>query len=324
MEKLRILIDDEGQCRTQRAVLGAFAASLREAEIAWSSQLPAVGGWADAPPASARRLRTLVAALSPMPGRYTLHVPGYVVPGMTLVLTPEVAGAPVPEWTNVIDLDLFLADNGSPAAAHFAHHARLNPDYQSCSAFAAAGLATVPPWIAASGLASPVQFTSRPWYAARVPARAQWLAWVGKALQEGRLSLQDVEADVQEGLARPSLLQDATALTAGEMPDAIPDVTLDGLFTCPEMRVSDAQHAMLHSRALQARTLRYHRMEASRKHAEAAGYRVQPPPSGPLASRTARNVRTLARNAMKRAYRLYSVSLRPLLRRGGATPPPRS
>lgn len=337
---LRILIDDEGQCRTQRAVLACFAATLPQAQIAWASQLPRPARWADAPPASARRLRVLMAALEHLPGRHTVYVPGHLVPGDQLILDPYVAGAPVPEWTTVADLDIFLADNGSPAAIQLAQQAVLNPDYQSCSAFPAAGLATLPTWIRASGLASVVLITARPWYFAQAQSRSQWLAWLRRALHQSLLTLEDVRADVCEGLVRPSLLQDASALLAGDKMPLAPDATLDSLFTCPEVRLSDAQYAMLHSAALQARTTRYHRIEAARKSAEARDFRP-PQPSVPLQARAARKVRSLARRAVKnavslqaldvrkirslarravkKAYYYYSISLRPLIRGSDAS-----
>lgn len=315
---LRILIDDEGQCRTQRAVLACFAATLPQAQIAWASQLPRPARWADAPPASARRLRVLMAALEHLPGRYTLYVPGHVVPGEPLALAPNVPGPPVPNWATLADLDVFLADNGSPAAVQLAQQALLNPDYQSCSAFPAAGLATLPPWIRASGLASQGLITARPWYFAQAQSRSQWLAWVRKALHQRLLTLEDVRADVGEGLVRPSLLQDASALAAGDKPPLAPDTTLDTLFTCPEVRLSDAQYATLHSQALQARTSRYHRMEAARKSAEARDFRPPQPPVS-LQARAARKVQSLARRAVKKAYYYYSISLRPLIRSSGAS-----
>lgn len=313
MESLRILIDDESQCRTQRAVLAAFALSLPRADVTWSSRLPPVQGWADAPAASARRLRALLVALGPKAGRCTLYLPGHVVPGDRFAASPGNAGVPVPTSTTIADLDVFLADNGSHAATQFAQHAELNPDYQSCSAFPAAGLATVPPWLSASGMASPGLLTARPWYFVHVPARGQWLAWLRKAIDAGLLTVEDVQADVEEGLVRPSLVADAQAVAAGLGLPAVPDTSLDALFVCPEVRLSDSQYAMLHSASLQARTLRYHRMEAARKSAEA---REAPPAQPRLAwpERAKRQVRSLGRRAVKKAYYYYAISLRPLIR----------
>lgn len=323
-KNLRILIDDAGQCRTQSAVLAAWAASVpASVELLRTSALPAPAGWHDVPPESARRLAARIEALAPVADTLTIFLPGHMIPGELDAFPADAAGAPLPAWTTAADLDLFAVDNGSPLAAHFAQHRAVNPDYHSCGSYPVAGFTSIPSWLTTGGLASAVLLTQRPWYFAQVPGRRAWLRWLRTAFAHKLLTLQDVEADVLAGAARPSLLEDARALEAGGEPLASPDTTLDSVFTCPELRPTDRQYAMLHSRALQERILHNARLETLRKLAEAGakpGARsgAQPPP---LWIRLWRQGRSMPRRTVKAAYRIYSATLRPLIRGASAGQP---
>lgn len=322
MSVWRILIDDTDQGRTQRAVLKAFAATVPAGiPILWSSGLPPVVRWRDAPAISARRIAAHAAALAPDWSGRTLFIPSHVVPAEGARLVPPSAEAPLPSWVTVADLDVFVADNAGPCAALFARHRETNPDYQSCSSFGVVALAAQPVWTGEPPLTQSLLLTQRPWYSANVPSRVSWLAWVLRALREGHLALSDVEEDARELLVRPSLVEEVRVLLASGEVAPHPDLTLDTLFIAPEGRLMDAQYAMLHSRALQERTVRFHRQEVARKLAEAAL-----PAAGrasrqrdPLWRRAARRARNAARRLVKLAYLGYSVTLRPLVRGAGRT-----
>lgn len=324
MAKLRILIDDTPPGRTQRAVLAAFAGMLPSSvEVAWCSTLEEPRCWRDAPPASARRVAWHAAALAPASEvQATVFLPGHVVPGDPQSVLGELSASALPSWTTVADLDWFVADNGSPEAAYLARHREANPDYQSFSSCLVSTFAASPSWLARGGFVSAGLMSLRPWYFAQVPTRVQWLQWVHTAIRLGRLSLADVEADVAEGLVRPSLLEDVQSLLAGGEIPACPDLTLDTLFICPEARLSDRQYGLLHSRELQQRTLRRARQEAARKAAEAREPRTAAAPasasapkvSGSPWSRALHKARDRARRLYKKAYTLYAATLRPLIR----------
>lgn len=321
MTELRFLIDDTGQSRAQRGVLAAFARTLpASAQVVWSSALALARRWDDAPAESARRLGVRLEALAPAPGRRTVFIPGHIVPGAVQGFVAAGPARDFAAFTTVAALDLFVADNGHPLAAEFAASCAAHHDYESCSAHPVAGFTSLPAWLTAGGLSSALLVTQRPWYSAQVAGSGQWLQWLAQALQQDLLALADVEADVREGLVRPSLLEEAKALAAGAEPAAVRDTTLDALFTCPERRVPDAQYAMLHSAALQERMLRQARVKGERKAKSARAAKKAASSALRNALRPAyRKLRAAARKVyslgFRGAYFCYSVTLRPLIRR---------
>ncbi len=320
MTQLRFLIDDFGQCRTQRAVLSAFAGSLPpHCLVTWSSSLPAPQGWDDAPAESRQRLAARLAAMEPAADRVTVFLPGHVVPGEVHGFDPAAPRQELPGTTTAAELDLFVVDNGNPLLQAWQQERADRPDYESCSGRNVAAFTAVPSSLCAGGLASALLLTQRPWYTVDATTRKAWLAWVGRALQQQLLTLGDVEADVREGLVRPSLLADARALAQGVESPAFPDATLDALFTCPERRLSDAQHRLLHSQELQERTLRHAKVKAARKAAavKAAGRPARTSPGWRLLLRPARLARFVVQHGLHYAYQVYAATLRPLIRRSG-------
>lgn len=196
----------------------------------------------------------------------TLFLPGHIVPGAELQL---LAGPfmDMDDCACLVNLDVFFVNNCSSSVLNFSRQAHLNPDYQSLSSHSVAGIATIPTWVFASGLKSAQQLNSRPWYFARAPAREQWLTWVSKALQQGQLTIKDAEDDVRQGLARPSLLQEITAIANDDVSRAMPDITIDSLYVPPEVRVPKSQIALLHSMELQERALHFRKLNTKAKKA---------------------------------------------------------
>jgi hypothetical protein len=252
-------------------------------------------------------------ALAPEPERITVFLPGHVVPEEVHGWGEVGIATAFPSATTIAELDMFVADNGSPLAGHFVQHCAANPDYQSCSSYVVLGFTGQPQWLCAS-ITSALPLTQRPWYFAHAGSRIRWLHWLEKALQQQNLTLHDVEQDIREGAVRPSLLEDASKLAAGIAVTGWPDTTLDSLFVCPECRLSDAQYALLHSQELQERTLLNAKLSSARK-AEASGNPAAAGSSAPARGwRRALQPARLYRHALHYTYLCYAATLRPLIR----------
>lgn len=275
MACLRFLIDDVPACLTQRAVLADFAALLEAracgsaVEVLWSSALRGLPSWTDVPPESSRRLAVRLAALAPLPDTVTIFVPAHALvqpldvaratawrPGCTLACD----GFPA-----IADLDLFAVANASPEVAALQAFLQSHTGYDAASRYDAFTTRPLPAWLVTGGLSSARLFTHRPWYSVQAPQRGPWLQAVGRALDSGRLTLGQVADDVRRARVRPSLLEDVAALRGGAGVAGGPDLALDALFIPPECRLTGAQRVMLHSQALQCRTLAFARRRATRK-----------------------------------------------------------
>ncbi len=363
MTHLRFLIDDVPACLTQRAVLADFAATLKAAaaqggdaptgegggaatarspvEVLWTSALRGLPSWPDVPGESARRLAVRLVALAPLEDTVTVFLPAHTLPG-PVDLPAALAWRPEPALasdgvTAVADLDLFAVDNASAQAAALRDHLQAHPGYEVASRQAAFAAGPLPAWLVGAGLVSARLFTRRPWYSAHAPRCGPWLEAVVRALEGGRLTVAGVAEDVQQGLVRPSLLEEVTSLRGEPLPAGGADLTLDALFVPPERRVPPAQRALLYSLALQRRTLAYARRNSAHKglHRDARkGGRAARRARGPLALarsllRPVRQalrlgVRALWRTGWRLLHAAYAASLRPLVHRlrasGGAEP----
>lgn len=311
MTQLRFLLDDAGQSQTQKAVLSAFASDLEErtkGEIVWSSQLPETRRWEDVPAESSRRLGLRLLALEPAPSLLTVFLPGHIVPG---AIAPSLQGdgkLAAGRFSTVADLDLFVVDNAGSEAQLYHDFVLAHPDYEAVSSYATFRAGELPGWLVSGGLASAIKLTERPWYSAFAPARAAWLGWVRKALEQNRLTLAMAEDDVRNGLVRPSLLEEVRSLSDSAAIPAIPDLTLDALFAAPECRLTAAQHKLLHSPELQTRTLKYaHRLAAHKRAKQQKEWHQKYPVRGYL--------KKAFRFGYRVAYAAYAASLRPLVKR---------
>jgi hypothetical protein len=114
-----------------------------------------------------------------------------------------------------------------------------------------------------------------------------------------------VEEDVRTGMARPSLVAEVKAVMLGtEVPALLPDLTLDALFMAPERRLTEIQRRLLQSVELQKRTIQFSRRNATKKSAKQG-----------LLKYLQRSLRRLPRLGFHAAYLLYSMTLRPSVKR---------
>jgi hypothetical protein len=313
--QLRFLIDDTTQCKTQQAVLLAFAADLEEralGKVVRSSLLPELRQWGDVPAESSRRLALRILALQPAPDLLTVFLPGHIVPGRIDSMSQQSAALTACECAVLADLDLFTIDNAHREAQLLHDFVVANPDYESVSSYDGFNTAALPSWLVSGGLISTLQLTQRPWYSAFAPTRIQWLIWVKKAIELGFLDIAMVEEDVHASLVRPSLLSDIKALLDGINAPPMPDLTLDSIFVPPERRLTDIQYRLLHSAELQMRSIKYAKRKTASKLAKQG---------------TRKSLMHLLRPFLKLGYRaayfVYSVTARPAvvrLRQKSGTP----
>jgi hypothetical protein len=294
MTRLRFIIDDATQCKTQQAVLLAFAADLEKravGEVVRSSLLNELPRWLDVPAESSRRLGLYLLAFQPTPNLLTVFLPSHIVPGGIDSAFQWDAALTTREFSTIADLDFFTVNNAHRETYLFHDFVSSNQDYESVSRYDRFKVTTLPDELISGGLFSALQLTNRPWYSAFAPVRLQWLAWVKKAIDKDLLDFSAVEKDAQDGLVRPSLLSDVKALLNGACAPPLPDLTLDSIFVSPERRLDESQYRLLYSAELQKRAVEY-------------------------AKRNARSKSKLSRRLFKLGYQLtykvYSVSVRPL------------
>jgi hypothetical protein len=304
---LRFLLDDATPCKTQQAVLSVFAADLEKrarGTVIRASQLTGMRQWADVPAESSRRLGLRLLALQPAADQLTVFLPGHIVPGTIDTGSRWGSALAAREFSTVADLDLFALDSTGSEVRQFHEFVAAHPDYESVSRYAGFTSAALPGWLVSGGLTSALQLTQRPWYCAHAPTRLQWLGWVKRAVERGLLDLSMVEEDVRTGMARPSLVAEVKAVMQGTDAPALPDLTLDTLFMAPERRLTDIQHRLLHSVELQKRTIQFARRNATQKLAKQG-----------LLKYLQRSLRRLPRLGFHAAYLLYSMTLRPAVKR---------
>lgn len=314
MAKVRFLLDDVGQSQTQCSILRAFAADLESqslGEVIWASCIPEeLSRWSDVPPESSRRLGLRLFALQPEANQLTVFLPGHLIPGVLskpINIDHTLATA---SFSSVSGLDLCVINNAAPEALQFRCFTQAHPDYESVSSFGSFSICGLPDWLTSCGLKSCLRLTDRPWYSVFAPTRVKWLAWVRRAMERGDLTVSMVKADIRDGLVRPSLLDDVERWATNQplLPLPVSTSMLDALFVFPECRLSETQYQLLHSKALQTRTLEF----ASRRAARKLGKQKEP-------KSWTRRARRLIKKALKfaylTAYKIYSISLRPLVKR---------
>ncbi len=308
MTRLRFIIDDATQCKTQQAVLSVFAADLEKgalAEVVLSSRLSELRRWSDAPLESSNRLGLRLLALQPEVNLWTVFLPGHIVPGAIASASCWEGALGTREFTTVADLDLFAVNNTHPDCQQLHDFASAHPDYEAISRYASLSATDIPAWLVSGGLISVRQLTQRPWYSAFAPTRMQWLGWAKKAMERGMLNLAMVEEDIRTGQVRPSLLSDLKGLHLGIDVTPLPDRTLDALFMAPERRLTDIQHRILHSAELQKRTAhQYARRNATSKLSKLGLLRY-----------LWHYLRRLPKLGFQTAYFVYSMTLRPVVKR---------
>jgi hypothetical protein len=305
--RLRFLLDDATQCKTQQVILSVFATDLEKGElveVVLSSRLPELRRWSDAPPESSKRLGLRLQALQPEPNLWTVFLPGHIVPGSIASASRWEGALGTREFTTVADLDLFAVNNTHPDCQQFHDFASVHQDYESISSYNNLSATDIPAWLVSGGLISARQLTQRPWYSAFAPTRLQWLGWAKKAMDRGLLNLAIVEEDIRTGQVRPSLLEDLKGLHLVIDVTPLPDLTLDALFMAPERRLTDIQHRLLHSAELQKRTAQYARRNATSKLSKLGLLRY-----------LWHYLRRLPKLGFNAAYFVYSRTLRPAVKR---------
>lgn len=312
--KIRFLIDDASQCRTQQAVLFALAGALEEralGKVVRSSHLTELRKWDDVPLESSRRLALRLMALEPTHDLLTVFLPGHIVPGPINSVFQQSAALTTQEFTTVADLDLFTIDN-THRETHLLHEfVTANRDYESVSRYDSFNVTAPPRELISGGLTSALQLTYRPWYSAFAPTRLQWLGWVKQAIDMGLLDFAAVEKDAQDGLVRPSLLSDVRALLNGVKTPSIPDLTLDSTFVSPECSLTESQYRLLYSTKLQKRTVEYAKRNPVGKQGMLKYYLLRFPRR--LLKYLLRFSRRLFRLGYQLTYMAYSGSVRPVV-----------
>ena len=312
MINIRFLIDDADQPRTQQAALLALAGVLEErtfGKVIRSSNGPELREWDDVSPESSRRLALRLMAFEPAHDLLTVFLPGHLIPGPINSVFQQSAAVAAQRFTTIADLDLFTVNNAHRETYLFHDFVSSNQDYESVSRYDRFKVTTLPDELISGGLFSALQLTNRPWYSAFAPARLQWLTWVKQAIDQGLLDFSEVEKDVQDGLVRPSLLSDVKALLNDVCNPPLPDLTLDSIFASPERRLVKSQYQLLYSEELQNRTIEYAKRNGHAELPKLPKLRML----SKLKYHFSRLPRRLSKLGYQLTYRVYSVSVRPVV-----------
>ncbi len=319
MIDIHFLIDDASQCRTQKAVLLAFASVLEECavgKVIRSSNVSELVEWDGVPSESSRRLALRILAFQPAHDLLTVFLPGHVIPGSINSVFQQSTALTAQRFTTIADLDLFAVDNAHIETQLFHDFTSCNQDYESVSRYDRFKVETLPSELISGGLSSALLLTNRPWYSAFAPARLQWLTWVKQAIDQGLLNFYAVEKDAQDGLVRPSLLSDVKALLNGVCNPPLPDLTLDAMFVSPERRLVNSQYQLLYSEELQNRAIEYVKLNDHAKLRKLSAL-------GKLKYHFLRLPRRFYKFGYQLTYKVYSVSARPVVvwmrQKSGAT-----
>jgi len=153
--------------------------------------------------------------------------------------------------TCLSNLDLFIVNNGALELKSIKDHS----DYDSLSGFCTLSNEALPKWISADKIQTCLKLTDRPWYSIFSPARKQWINLVKDLILNKKLTIETIKQDISDGSIRPSLLADIeSALENRPLPPPFFN-NIDSVFVYQEMRVSDIQYKLLHSKELQQRTI---------------------------------------------------------------------
>lgn len=146
--------------------------------------------------------------------------------------------------------DLRLLDFLEANVGNFDKLANYHPEYSSHK----------PVWVDLhkDGVHICERYGERPWYAMNTVWGQQWMDWVIRAIKSGRLNIQDIQRDVNQGRVRPSLLIEIDQRIGGEANPPPFDGLLDVEFKYPELCLTKAQRQLLFSKTLQRRTAASH------------------------------------------------------------------
>lgn len=258
MQKVRFVIDDADQPRTQKAVLQLFASELLGCgvEVFWTSSLSTLSFWSDVPQDVSRKLAVRIFSLNSAKAQTTVFLPGHIVPASISNFSPIIASVALDRHAPVRDWDVFVVNHQSQEVQGYLSLSSLS-DYEALSSYDTFETEELPDWLITSELKSCVKLTDRPWYSAYSPQRLQWLGWVKRALDSNQLTEKMIKDDIAEELVRPSLLEDVALLLSSQLTHMPPDTILDSLFTFPEHQLSQSQLQLLSGYELQKRAKQF-------------------------------------------------------------------
>ena len=311
MTAVRFLIDDVNQSQTQLAVLHVFADDLQNqslGHVVWASELPNLSKWDDVSTESSRRLELRLFALMPTASeQLTIFIPGHIIPSRLEKPTNIDHTIATTRFFTVSGLDLCVINNVSQETVQFQNFTQAHSDYESISNFNIFTSSKLPIWLTSSGLKSCLRLTDRPWYSVSAPNRIEWLAWVRRALEQDTLTIPMIKSDIDNGLVRPSLLDDVGLILNDQTLPSFPFTSskLDTIFSPAECALSNGEYQLLHSKSLQARTLEFSKQ---RHNSILKDPRV-----------IIKKFRSLFKKSIKLAhltvYKIYTISFRPLVKK---------
>ncbi len=246
----RFVIDDDTECKTQRAVLLAFANALSErrvGDVLLSSNIVNDYLLVGAPINGSVRLSHRLACLTPSVERQrTVFFPAHIVPKKELGFW---SSPPLLSDRRVVPmiscLDMFEVDNSSEELLEFSRFMKVESAYDSVSSynrFSSASISVSPLNVFA---ASAIKCRMRPWYFRGVALENDWFYWCKMAIDTGCLGMADLKEDVRAGRIRPSLHADVASLSSRMRVLLENGDPADELFVFPERRVSIAQRQLL-------------------------------------------------------------------------------
>lgn len=344
MSDFRLIFDDTGQSETQKNLLREFANTLSDklaCEVLWSSNLENDNVHQELSVESARRLNVRLLALQFLPGIQTIFFPGHFYPVSELLPEAISASLAANRFAGIPSLDFFIVNNGANEIRDFNLFMQESPDYEKICNYAGLSVEMLPAWAGNSHGISCIRLSDRPWYSASCEIRQGWIEKINNLLTRNVISLDVIVDDINNGLIRPSVLDELAYLKEEK---ALPNpavYTLDDLFIYPEIRLVESQYNLLHSKELQNRIENFSRKRVNKKmkfskskeksKSKIPGLHRLPSPGviatwlmNILSSNYARIKKILFKQikSLRRAirkfpyylYKLYAISLRPVVK----------
>ena len=245
MTSYNVIIDDEYQPETHKAVLRQFSDTLSKqvnVNVLRSSNINNEIKWKDISKYSAHKLTAILEAFNPAPSTYSLYIPGHVIPAnitMNMTIAKDIA---TNVFQNISSLDITIVNNSRVSISNFKKDIE-ELTYNEINDYKLE-IEKLPENILNSNIVSASLISDRPWYYNSSRYKKLWNDCVKSAYENGYLDSGVIERDINNGLIRPSYSNDFLKITE-KLKDNNDNAFHDINFTPPEYRITKKQVSIL-------------------------------------------------------------------------------